>query len=555
LTKKPLALLLFALLGLNLLAWFATPAADTDFWWHLRTGQFITETRTLPVPDPFSYTANTTPDLYPGEKDTRHFNLTHEWLAQVGLYGLYLLGGFPAIILCRSLVLALTAACAGLLAWRRSQSAAWAVFATLACGLCLYSFTSDRPTLLTPLLTGVVLLILEFGWPLWLLPPLFLVWANLHGGFVMGGFVVAVYLLQAWKSKAPTQKPLFRWGAAAALACGLNPNLWGVVTILGHYRQSPLTAALSEWMSPNWIAPPYVFQLLTLALLPILAYAWRRVRLSDVLIGVIFCLSAWSAFRNIPFFALVAPMLLATYWPFKTALPQAATAVTAALLALLLGAGAATGQIFRLRADTTLRPEGAIQFLLDHHLPGPVINSYANGGYFLWRAWPQYKSFVDGRALSEVAYQHHRIVFGAFGEGANEQRLSVLQHYKAQTILTEGYQTNGGLYPLVTWLQEPAQENWQLLFEDDRAMIFSLTVPPGVTPLPRERIYTHLEKECALLLAQPNASPACARSIGLYLGFRGNKPRARYWLEELRKRTLKLDEASQKALADLEAQP
>ncbi len=544
-----------ALLGVNLLAWFATPSADTDFWWHLRTGRYIAETKSLPFPDPFSYTANTARDLYPGEHDTRRFNLTHEWLAQAGLYGVYAVGGIPAVILVRSLILALTAAIAGLLAWRRTQSGAWAVFGTLACGLCLLSFTADRPTLVTPFLTGVVLLIFEFGWPLWLLPLLFLIWSNLHGGFFMGGFVCAVYLLASWRQKSPQTSAIFKWCALALVTCGINPNLWSAATILGNYSRSALTAQLVEWHSPSWFAPPYAFPLLTLAVPAVLFRSWRRLRLADALLYLAFTAAAWTAFRNIPFFALIAPMLLASYWPFAWRLPNWATPATAAALAGLLTFGVASGRAVSLRAELATQPDAAIQFLLDHQVPGPVLNTYGSGGYFLWKAWPTYKSFLDGRALSETVFHDYQVLFGAYGQGATQARLRLLDQYKVQTILLQAFQPDGTLYPVIVWLNDPARSDWALLFEDQNSLVYSRSSLPGIQPLANSRLAAHLESECALLMSREDGTPACSRSAGLYLASLGDKPRALRLLGEFQKRSPIPDPDVEQAILSLRGQP
>src|SRR5260370_21928768 len=91
-----LSLTLICLIGL-----FSTEIADTDFWWHLKTGQYIVEHRSLPVPDPFAYTTSLN-----REDPVRHFNLTHEWLAQGLLFMTYRVARFPAIVFVRSLILA-----------------------------------------------------------------------------------------------------------------------------------------------------------------------------------------------------------------------------------------------------------------------------------------------------------------------------------------------------------------------------------------------------------------------------------------------------------------
>ena len=94
--------LLLALCALLLLGLFSREVYDSDFWWHLRTGQYIVGKRALPFPDPFAWTTARAPDAYPGEALTRRFNLTHEWLAQVVFYAVWRTGGIPAIVAARA---------------------------------------------------------------------------------------------------------------------------------------------------------------------------------------------------------------------------------------------------------------------------------------------------------------------------------------------------------------------------------------------------------------------------------------------------------------------
>jgi hypothetical protein len=92
--------------ALCLLGLFSTEIADTDFWWHLKTGQYIVEQRALPVPDPFSYTTDRGGPAYPGEELVRRFNLTHEWLAQVIWYAVYRVAGWGGVVLFKACLLA-----------------------------------------------------------------------------------------------------------------------------------------------------------------------------------------------------------------------------------------------------------------------------------------------------------------------------------------------------------------------------------------------------------------------------------------------------------------
>jgi hypothetical protein len=541
---------LIALLALNLLGWLSPAATDTDFWWHLRTGLQTLESKTLPVPDTFSYTSGLWPDSYPGESTTRFFNLTHEWLSQALLYGLFAIGGFPLVVFSRALILSATAALAGLLAGRRGGSSAWAVFGALACGLSLLSFTSDRPSILSFLFTAVFLCIFEFGLPLWLLPALALLWANSHGGFFLGWVVCGIYAGTAWLKRDPQWKTLAGWSAAAFLASGLNPNGWNIARILLSYRRSPMTSTLLEWQTPAPIGPPFVFQLLFVATVVALIVWRRQTRLRDWLLALAFGAAAWSAFRNIPLFMVTAPMLLAGIAP-KRPLPKWAPLAAIAGLAVSLAAGAATGRVFQLRASEELQPKGAAAFLRQHSLPAPLLNTYADGGYLIWSLYPRYRTFIDGRSLNEHVFHDYRILFGATGPGAIEARRQTFQKYGIQTIVTEAYQTDGSLYPLLADLSDPNQTEWLLLFEDERALVFSRKAPAGVAPLPLSRVESHFENECSLLLRADSSTALCARSAGLYFFARGDAPRARKWLAEYASRVAGVDAVVQRALVSL----
>ena len=173
------------LTAICLVCLFAPEIADTDFWWHLKTGQFIVEHHSLPVPDPFAYTTALAP-ASPLELQVRHFNLTHEWLSQVLMYSAYALAGFPGIVMLRVILLGLLCGLAGFLAARLSASFYAGIAAACATASVMIAFAADRPGVVSFLGVAAFVTILELrrGW--WaLLSGLALLWANCHGGFVL----------------------------------------------------------------------------------------------------------------------------------------------------------------------------------------------------------------------------------------------------------------------------------------------------------------------------------------------------------------------------------
>ena len=518
---RPLVVGLAALLLVGL---FSTQADDSDVWWHLKTGQYILQNHALPSPDPFSYTSNTGAPAYPGEELTRQFNLTHEWLAQVLLYSLFAAGGFPAVILFRAALLAAICGITGVLAARRSGSFYAGVVGALAVAPVTTSFTADRPPLLTFLLVAVFVLALELRRGLWLLPLLSLLWANLHGGFFLGWVVLAAYI-----AGSPKERRLWIVALLSVAASFLNPNHWRIVEVLQLYRQSALTRALVEWKPPGLFRPPYVFDILLFGTALALLLAWRKVRVSDWLLALTFGVAALMAFRNVLLFAMLAPVLIATYFPGRLKagletrcrrgrLPHFAAAV---LLAGAFGTGLAQGRFFQLRAAEWQYPSGAAQFLIDHRITAPLFNLHEDGGYLIWRLWPQERVFIDGRSLSESVYQdYRRILYNRGGDpGAmTGPRVEALNRYGVGAIVVDSFQYfDGRQYPLATALLATSNAEWKLVYQDSQWMVFLRQPPAGMPVLATPDPLDRLESECLAHIEGTPKESACARTVGQLL--------------------------------------
>src|SRR4051812_8238479 len=169
---------LLALGALLLISLFTAESSDSDTWRHLKTGQYIFQQHKLPVPDPFAWTTYLGKPAYSGEDTTRYFNLTHEWLSQVMLYGSFAAAGFKGLILMRAFWLTAFCAIAGLITYRRTGGFYRSTAVAFATVCVLRNFVADRPQYITYVFLGLTILILESRKRLWLLPPLFVIWAN-----------------------------------------------------------------------------------------------------------------------------------------------------------------------------------------------------------------------------------------------------------------------------------------------------------------------------------------------------------------------------------------
>ena len=516
------------------LAWFSAEISDPDFWWHLKTGQYILEKRALPVPDPFNFTTARAATTYAGEELTRHFNLTHEWLAQLALYAVYRVGGFPGVVLLRATLLAALCGLVGLVVHRRCGSLYWAAAAALATATIAIPFAVDRPFLITFLMLAATIAILEFQWTVWILPATFLIWANCHGGYFLGWVVLGAYSAEAlWlylrAQPLPHSRRLWIVSALSFLASGINPNGFRIPQILMYYRSSYLNSRLLEWARPVWWRPGE-FTILLFAAGALLLLARRKVRPSDWLLFFAFSVAALSAQRNTILIGILAPIMIASYFPWRG---RWGTGVPVLLCLILAGAGisATNGHYFQLRAAEWRYPSGAADFLLAHHIPGPIFNTYEYGGYLIWRLWPEYRVFIDGRALSESVFTDYGRILYNHDESGGKSAQELLDQYGIQTIVMNTMEYNGGLiYLLAPALADPAEKTWKLIYSDPAAIVLMRRPPPGIPALDSLGVLEHMEAECSLHLEHQPQLGRCAKALAQVFVRVGDLRRTRYWL-------------------------
>lgn len=535
--RRPLILGLAAVV---IVGWFAIPSTDTDTWWHLKTGQYILSHHALPKPDPFAYTTYLKPPASAAEALARDFNLTHEWLAQCVFYAVYAVGGFAGLILLRALLLAGFCGLVGLIAFRRSASFYRGVSAAVVCaGVAMFS-TADRPFLFTYVLLALVMAMVEYGGGWWLLPPLFAIWANLHGGFFMGWVMLGCYCAESlylrWRGKPRAgERRLWMVTAVSIAATGLNPNGFRFLQVLIEYRNSAMQSQLFEWQHTRFWELSWYSAVLWVGA-AVLLWARKKVRPVDWLLFGLFAAASIDAARNVTLMALIGPVVIASYTGGKVASRMAAEWAAAALLLAALAGEIGLRHAFELHAETWLYPVGAADFLLAHHVQGRIFNTYEEGGYLLWRLWPEQRVFIDGRALNEgVYFDARRMAFNADATGGPSGE-ELLRKYGIDVIVMNGFEANSGeIYLLPASLADPAQKQWKLVYSDAQAMIFMRHPAAGMPVLNSLEALDSMGQECANVLTHTPWQPRCARSLGLLLARIGDTNGALRWLTEYRR--------------------
>jgi len=521
-------LIVLAITAILLLGWFSPASSDSDTWWALKSGQYIAQHHSLPLPDPFSFTT------YLGnppanEAALRDYNLKFEWLAELLLYGIYALAGFPGLVLFRAAILVIFSATSGAIVYRRSGGWYRALAATLLTAFVAGVFTSDRPYQVTYLFLAATLLILEFRRAIWLLPPMFLIWANCHGGYILGFVILGAYLAESVPA-ATRDRLLWLIAPACFLASGVNPNGFRGLTILLSYRQSGMIQSLFEWQKvPFW--PPTFVELVLAAGVILLVWQRARTRIPDWLLLIAFGAAYFSAVRNTPIAGLIAATVVFSYVPWKVTIPDLAAWPIAGLLMAGIVACVVQGRAFQLHDTAWKYPAGAADFLLTHKVTGPMLNSWEDGGYLQWRLWPQQRVFIDGRALNESVFRDYQRMVQYSPPKGGPSGQSLLEKYGIQVILLNGFEINSGdPYMLPVVLAVSGQTEWKLVYLDAQATIFMRDPPAGVSPLPPRTALDNLESQCGVILANDSAQPGCARGLSRLFTRIGDLPRARGWM-------------------------
>ena len=324
--------------------------ASTDEWWHLKTGKWIVEHGyKLPRKDIFSYTsANYDWD-------------NHEWLTQTGMYLVWrwgeerVIGGWRAVIAVKALLLTATYLLLGRFLWQRAgggvRGALIGAFLALVAAAVGKRMFWPRPPIVSAFLTVAFLYTmwlhrtgrLKTPWLL-LLPLVMSLWSNLHGGFLIGGLIVAAYfggeLLEwagaRWILRKPAeelQPKLLRVGIYLGLGvlCGLGSllNPFGYKLYLLTQRvmsNKELVSRLSELEPPllrfTW-AYVFLFTLLGAGYLVLLVrtFAGRSRRwppVAEILLSLFFFRESILHVRHLLLFGLaaapVAAWMLAEWW-------------------------------------------------------------------------------------------------------------------------------------------------------------------------------------------------------------------------------------------------
>ena len=462
---------------------------DADTGYHIRAGEYIIDNLKVPSHDLFSHI---TPPLE---------WTAHEWLSEVILALIHRASGLTGVVVAMAILIAFVHVI--LLRFLRSSGISIIVAAcivALAAGASIIHWLA-RPHIFSLLLILFWYIILDtYQYRkknyLYFLPPLMLLWVNLHGGFIAGFMLLAVYitgnvLMAIFRKEEryeniPKIKTFSIYFILCLLITLLNPkgyeillfpfNLIGNTFIMDH---------VSEFLSPNFHTD-LRFEYMLLLMIFVFGISVLRLNVIELMLVVAFThMSLYSA-RYIPLYAIILSPILGRQIDnllhefrerrlIKRILSLSDRTTKTDSMAkyhvwfivtiVILGIMVSTGKL-HYAFDQRRLPLDAVHFIQQEKIPGNMFNNDEFGDYIIYAAWPHYKVFFDGRSDmygTERMKQYFKIIRMESGWD------KILQEFNINWII---FQTKS---PLSSFLLE--RDDWKLIYSDKVANIFVRRIP------------------------------------------------------------------------------
>ena len=459
-----------------LLLFFTYTIADADLWGHLRFGADLLHGHGFTLKDPYSFTS-----------DTPWIN--HEWLAEVCVAAFYAVGGAIGLNLLKLVVIATI----GAIVWTAGRHYSASRFALIwVTGLIVFAgYTRTqvlRPQLFSVLLFTILMIVLrrreqDRHGSILTLPILFCLWANAHGGWLVGYASLCV-----WAAAVVVERRTFScfWRRSvevvASLAATLiNPYGFGMWSFL---RETVgLDRDISDW-TPFLKFPAALIAIeLLLPAIAVMAL-WRRRRLPPVRHAAIIAILAFGTYRvgrvdaffQVAVGVLLLPDLLALFSEIEGWLRRqhrltnrapvhACAAVVLASYAVVVAAG----HVRSIRIDGTWIPDPeAMRFLKTDAAHARVLTWFDWGEYAIWHLSPGGTQVsMDGRR--ETVYSA-RVLEDHWAFYKNEKDgSSYPEKIGAEMIWLPKK------FAIVPILKD---KGWHVAFESDVSVVFSRNPSP-----------------------------------------------------------------------------
>lgn len=459
---------------------------DPDLGWHLYEGEWIVKNG-IPKTDPYSYSMPSFPYV------------DHEYLTNLIYFLIYSKLGIIGLSILAATITTLTL----LIITPFNSTKIFLLFALLETVL-LLPFSGIRPQIITWLFLAILMKVLldKTIWPKGrlFLPSLMLIWANLHGSFILGIIILGFFTFINIFKKAKNKELLIVF-LLSSLATLINPygfRLWGEVGLqLSDISQRE---TITEWMPPIYDFHIILSFILLLPIVGILIFIYRKnIQFSSIFLFACFLTAALSSQRHLPLWGIVAIQIVGGVLVLfinnilKIKFGQKRfNQVLGVFLVLSFFIFIIQVYISLITPDTNeekFYPVGAVQYL-KRNLPNNNLFAHFNwSGYLIWKI-PQKRVFVGGmmpvwrwkapnQKESDWAFKEY--IDLTFNPKSDLK--TFLQKYKIKTILwpVSKEESKNYLILMVTKMIEP--------FIRQNQMIVSSSFNERLEDLGWERVY------------------------------------------------------------------
>jgi len=460
--------------------------ADCDTGFHIRAGEYMMETRSIPKLDPFSLFFPPMP--WP----------THEWLSDVLMAMINRISGLTGVVIFFIIIISITYS----LFFRILRANKGNIIIDIIL-IVLVVITSQVHWLARP---HIFTLLLFMAWYyiidsfqndrnnfLYLLPLIMLLWINLHGGFILGFILIVIYIAYNLEklyiskntdkeSHKRKMKYLLFATIASVLVSLANPK--GYHTLLFPFEvvsNRLIMDNYNEFLSPNFHSAsvtPFRFSLLLL--IALLGASKGKLNFIDLAFILIFTNMALLSGRYIPLFSIIIAPILSKHGNnmlndinnnfsnfivnkarVHESIDESARGYIWPIIAILVVVGLVASSRIKYRFDEKIKPVDAVEFLKKEHIPGNMFNNDEFGDYIIYSAYPQYKVFFDGRA-------------DIYGNEKIQDYLNVANMRPGWEKVMEKYNIGWIIYnadsPLSQYLN--LKKEWKLIYTDNVANIY-----------------------------------------------------------------------------------
>jgi hypothetical protein len=445
------------------------PSVDLDVWHGMSLFREALREGWIPDRDRFAYTPTISPIVH------------HEWGAGAIAYLVGSRWGVAGLQVLRlALVLAIVVVAVRVALQRGARMPVLQALAVIAIPMAWITFTLVRAQLYTILALAILLACLESdrrGGRRWILPWLvvWVVWVNLHAGFVVGGVFLAVHTGEQWWRSRPITHLLATLGMMVPLVA-VNPYGFRYYPYLAHALTMDRRLVV-EW-HPLWSAAPPAVAVTLLSML-VAALTLYRTGVREAPGWPLLVLSAAAALRSqrhVSIYALVwfayVPSLV-SHTSLGDVLERVQRRWGVVLWSVILVVGIAYGwrarpwdapvQGLRSARQQRAYPVGPVEYLEREGFEGNLLVPFEMGAYVSWKTDGRVKVSIDSRfeAAYPPALLAEHLDFFYAGKGGAE----MLSRYPHDVILVERDM------PVASLMR--AQPGWTLAYEDDTFLLFA----------------------------------------------------------------------------------